>query len=153
QAQLPIAPKGAELLLRRGRRAVAAAGRRLARVAAGDRGAVEGGVELVLVELEPAAESPAGAAAPRQPFHALDLPGRLAEHVRALSRVRLHDRQRLERVARLRARPADAVVALERSRRAIARVPARHAWTTTNQFPAKTVRPPPSSAASSSGSK
>src|SRR5262249_54460940 len=149
----PVAPEGAQLLLRRRRCAVAAARRRLARVAAGDRGAVEGGVELVLVELKPAAESPAGAAAPRHPFHTLDLPGRPAEPIGALSRVRLHDRQRLERVACLRARPADAVVALERSRRAIARAPARHAWTTTNQFPAKTVRPPPSSAASSSGSK
>src|SRR5215468_10706810 len=75
QAQLPVAPEGAQFLLRRGRRAVAAARRRLARVAACDRGAVEGGVELVLVELKPAAESPAGAAAPRQPLQTLDLPG------------------------------------------------------------------------------
>ena len=51
----------------------------LAGIAARDRRAVEGRVELVLVELEPAAERPAGAAAPRQTllsFLRLPAPGR-----------------------------------------------------------------------------
>src|SRR5205085_11758578 len=41
QEQLPLAPEGAELLLAGSRRAVAPAARRLARIAARDRGAVE----------------------------------------------------------------------------------------------------------------
>ena len=45
QAQLPLEPERAELLLARRRGAVARAGRRPARVAARDRGAVEGRVE------------------------------------------------------------------------------------------------------------
>src|SRR5205807_1020867 len=48
QPQLPLAPEGAERLLPRRRRPVAAAGRRLARIAAGDRGAVERRVEGLL---------------------------------------------------------------------------------------------------------
>src|SRR5215470_3051146 len=73
QAELPVAPEGAELLLAGRRRPVSPARGRLARIAARDRGAIEGGVELVLVELQPPAEGSAGPAAPRQPFNALDL--------------------------------------------------------------------------------
>src|SRR5437016_2071250 len=51
--ELPFAPEGAEVLLLRRRSAVAAARRLRARVAAGDRGAVEGLVELLLLEPEP----------------------------------------------------------------------------------------------------
>src|SRR5204863_8538088 len=108
---------------------------------------------LPSAEPRPGASPRAGAAAPRPPFDALDLTGRLTEHVSPLSCVRLHDRQRLERVPPLHAGAADAVVGLERSRRAVARAPARHAWTTPNQAPAKTVRPPPTSPARSSGSE
>ena len=93
--------------------------RRLPGVAARDRGAVEGRVELVLVQLEPAAQRLAGAAAPGAALLALDDPRRLAEHVRALAGAALDDRQRLERVAGLDARAADAVVALERGERAV----------------------------------
>ena len=56
QLELPVAPERAQLLLARLGRAVAAAGRRAARIAARDRGAVEGRVELLLAELEPLAE-------------------------------------------------------------------------------------------------
>ena len=70
----------------RRRRLPVAALRVLARVAARDRGAVEGRVELVLVELEPAAQRSAGAAAPRAALLALDDARGLAEHVRALAR-------------------------------------------------------------------
>src|SRR5436190_19637914 len=83
QAQLMLAPGRAECALLRCRRPVTAAGRRLARVAAGDGGAVEGVVELVLVQPQPAAERPARAPAPRPPLLGLDDPGRLAVHVGA----------------------------------------------------------------------
>src|ERR1700759_582483 len=72
QLELPVAPERAELLLMRRRRPVAASGRRTARVAARDGGAVEGAVELVLGELEPAAQRPARAPAPGQPLLSLD---------------------------------------------------------------------------------
>src|SRR4029077_6634593 len=84
QLELPLAPEGAELLLARRRRAVAAAGRGAPRVAARHRRAVEGRVEVVLLELEPAAKRPAGAATPREPLFSLDHARRLAEHVRTL---------------------------------------------------------------------
>src|SRR5215471_9667889 len=84
QLELPVAPEGAELLFARRRRPVAAAGRCATGVAARHRGAVEGGVEVALLELEPAAERPAGTPAPRQPFLSLDHARRLAEEIRAL---------------------------------------------------------------------
>src|SRR5204863_5273065 len=62
QPQLPVEPEGAELLLPPGRDTIPGAGRRATRVAAGDRGTVEGRVEGVLVETEPAAEVLSGAA-------------------------------------------------------------------------------------------
>ena len=119
---------------------------RAARVAARDGRAVERRVERLLVEVEPPAQRLSGAAAPRQPLPAFLDPGRLAEHVRALTPIGLDDRQRLERVTGLDARAADAVVTLERGDRAIAGAAARHARTTTNQAPAWTTSPPPSSA-------
>src|SRR5204862_4316789 len=70
ESQLPVAPECAELLLAGCGRAVASTGRRLPGVAARDGCAVEGGVERVLVELEPAAQRPAGAAAPRPALNA-----------------------------------------------------------------------------------
>src|SRR2546430_2749526 len=66
--ELPVAPELAQLLLARRRRAVAASGRRAARVAARHRGTVESLVEGLLVELEPAAQRAACPAAPREPF-------------------------------------------------------------------------------------
>src|SRR5204862_7773370 len=64
QLELPLPPEGAELLLAGRGRPVAAAARGPPRIAAGDRGAVEGRVELLLVETEPASQRLAGAAAP-----------------------------------------------------------------------------------------
>ena len=60
-----FAPDRAELLLAGRWRAIAAAGGRPARIAAGDRRAVEGRVELILVHPEPTAQRSAGASAPR----------------------------------------------------------------------------------------
>src|SRR3712207_8129629 len=57
--------------------------------------------ELVLLELEPAAERPSRAPAPRPALLALDDPRRLAEDVRALPGPPLEHGQRLERVAGL----------------------------------------------------
>src|SRR3954466_14028433 len=166
ELELPVAPERAEHLLARRRRAVTAAARRLAGIAARDRRAVERLVELVLVELEPAAEGAARAAPPRQAAglfppraphrRGLDSflpPRRLPEDVRTLAAIGLDDRERLEREARLDARPADAVVPLQRRERAVARAPARQERTATNQWPAKRISPPPSSAARSSAVK
>src|SRR3954469_17327163 len=153
ELELPVAPERAELLLARRRRAVTAAARRLAGIAARDRRAVERLVELVLVELEPAAEGAARAPPPRQALDSFLHSRRLPEDVRTLAAVGLDDRERLEREARLDARPADAVVPLQRRERAVARAPARQERTATNQWPAKRISPPPSSAARSSAAK
>src|SRR5436190_7024230 len=126
QLELPFAPERAEVLLARRRRPVAAAGGGAPGITARDGRAVEAGVELVLVELEPAPQAPAGAAAPGPALLALDDPWRLAEHVGALSLVRLGDGERLDREACLEAGAADAVVALEGAKRAVARPPSRH---------------------------
>ena len=126
QLELPVAPERAELLLARRRRPVAAARRGAAGIAARDGGAVEGRVELVLVELEPAAERPAGAPAPRQPLLSLDDARRLAEQVRALFGARRPHGQRLERIARLDAGAAAGEVALERGERAVGRLAGGH---------------------------
>src|SRR5205823_2993246 len=135
--ELPLAPERAEVLLLRRRRAVAAARRRLARVTAGDRGAVEGLVELVLLQPEPPAQRPAGAAPPRPSLEAFLDARRLAEEVGALPVERGDHRQRLERMAGLDAGPADAQVALERAERAIGRTTPRHGLrTATNHRPA-----------------
>src|SRR5215217_6558041 len=127
QSQLPLAPERAEALLLRRRRPVAAAGRRAAGVAARDRRAVERGVELVLLELEPPPEGLAGAAAPRPPFLALQDPRRLPVQIRALAvRPRRDHRERLERVAGLDARAADRLVALQRRERPVGGAAACH---------------------------
>src|SRR5581483_2417218 len=146
QPELPLEPEPAQLLLARAGDPVAGARRRPAGIAARDRRAVEGGVELVLVEVEPAAEVLPGAAAPGSALVALDRPRRLAVDVGALAFVTFEHRQGLERVAGLDARPADTVVALQRGERAVARAPPRHARTSTNQRPSKRTSPPPSSA-------
>src|SRR5581483_5638867 len=121
QAQLVVAPQRAEPLLLGRRRAVAAPGRRASGVAARHRRAVEGRVELVLVELEPAAQRLSGATAPRPSFFALDDARRLAEEVRALALTGCDDRQGLERVAGLGACAADTLVALHRRERPVVR--------------------------------
>src|SRR5215216_3313667 len=87
ELELPAAPERAELLLTRRRGAVAAAAPGLARIAARDRGAVEGRVELVLAELEPPPQRAAGPAAPRAPLFALDRARRLAEHLSSPARL------------------------------------------------------------------
>src|SRR5205807_9803987 len=109
--------------------------------------AVEGAVELVLVQLQPPPQRPAGAAPPRTPLLALDHSGRLAEHVRTLPCLPVHHRQRLERKACFCTGPADPRVTLERGERPIRRAPARHARTATNQRAAWTIPAPPSSSA------
>src|SRR6266508_361870 len=152
QAKLPLLPERTELLLPRGRRPVTTAARCASRVAARDRGAVERRVELLLVELEPPAQGLACATTPGTALFSLDDSRRLPENVRPLSRTAFEDRQRLERVARLGARAADAGVALKRVQRAVRRAPAGQAGerTTTNQRPSKRTSPPPSSEASPS---
>src|SRR5437660_1616059 len=70
-AQLPLAPELAQLLLARGGRAVAAARRCAPRVATCHGSAVEGRVELLLVQLEPAAQRAARTAPPRPSLLAL----------------------------------------------------------------------------------
>src|SRR5207247_6489640 len=127
QFELPVPPELAELLLARRRRAVAAAGRCPAGIAARDRGAVERRIERILVQLEPAAERPAGTAAPGQPLLALDDARRLSVHIGALICERRAHGQRLERVARLGARTAAREVALKRGEGAIARLADGHA--------------------------
>src|SRR5215470_14381825 len=95
ELELPVPPEGAQLLLARPRRAVAAAGGRAAGIAARYRRAVERLVELLLVELEPAAKRLACTAAPGSALLALDDARRLAVHVRALARVQIANRQGL----------------------------------------------------------
>ena len=101
QLELPVAPELAEVLLARRRCAVAATRRHAPGIAACHRRAVERRVERLLLELEPAAELLAGAAAPREPLLALDDPGRLSEEIRVLAGERAPHRQRLEREAGL----------------------------------------------------
>src|SRR5262249_9112991 len=84
QLELPFPPERAELLFARRRCPVAAARGGPAGITPCDRGAVEGCVEVVLVELQPAAQCPACAAAPRQPLLSFDHAGRLAEQICAL---------------------------------------------------------------------
>ena len=74
QAELFVPPALAEPLLLRRRRSVAAPGGGPARIAARDRRAVERRVELVLVQLEPAAQRLARPAAPRPALLSLDDP-------------------------------------------------------------------------------
>ena len=104
QAELPLPPERAELLLAGRRGAIAVAGRRLARVAACDRGAVEGRVEGLFVQVEPATKCPAGAAAPQESLLALEGTGRLAVDVGPLACVGLDDEERLQWIAGLDAR-------------------------------------------------
>src|SRR5205807_9275429 len=92
QPQLPFAPEGAQLLLTRRGRPVAAPARRAPGIAARNRSTVEGAVELVLVHIEPAAPRAARTAAPRPAPLALDPAGRLAEDVGEPARVAVDDR-------------------------------------------------------------
>ena len=126
QAQLPFEPEGAELALDRRRHAVTGAGRRPAGIAARDRGAVEGRVELVLVEVEPPAQRLPGTATPRSEFRSLDDPGSLAVDERALAEVPLQHRPGLERKPCLGAGAAAAVVGLERCQGAVRRPASGH---------------------------
>src|SRR5205823_6125616 len=96
------------------RRPVAAPRWSPARIAASHGCAIEGRVELVLLHREPPAQRLASASAPRPSFDALDHAGCLPEEVRALALTGRDHRQRLERVARFRARTAARLVALQR---------------------------------------
>src|SRR3954452_15490753 len=83
--ELPASPERAQLLLARRRRPVAASRSRPSRIAPCDGGAVERRIELVLLEVEPAAQGLAGTAAPRAALLALDDAGCLSVHVRTLA--------------------------------------------------------------------
>ena len=122
---------------------VAAAARARTREAAGDGGAVEAAEELLLVESKPPAERPAGASLPRQTGLRLDSAGRQPEEVGRLARRPGDDGARVDRVAGREATAAPQVVALESADRSIAAQ--RGERTTTNQSPAWSTSPPPSS--------
>src|SRR5439155_20741370 len=111
--------------------------------------AVDACLDRLFGQLEQPGARRAGAAAPRPPLFALDDAGRLAVHVGMLARVDVAYGPRLERVARLDARPADVEVALQRGKGAVRAAPPRHARTTTNQRPSCRISPPSSSASCS----
>jgi hypothetical protein len=90
EPELVLAPAGAEAPFGRCRRAVAAAAGP-ARITPCDGGAIEGRVEGVLVELEPAPQRPPCTAAPGRALLTLDDPGRLTVEVRALRALAVHD--------------------------------------------------------------
>ena len=137
ELELPVAPELAELLLAGRRRPVAAAGRRPARVAARDGGAVEGRVELVLVQLEPAPErlrrrGRARAAAPRP--RRSRAPGRRCTRAgRRRPSTTGSDSSGYPASTQARQR---AVVALERGERAVRRATARHGLARRSSGPA-----------------
>ena len=139
----------------RGSGPIAAARRDTPRIAPCDRGAVEHPVEVVLVEPEPAAQRLAGATSPWPELLALDHARRLSEQIRALPRIALDHRTRLDRKPCLGAGTARPVVTLERGERPVRRPPPRHPRerTTTNQFPSNRTSPSPSSSASSDATK
>src|SRR4051794_2396146 len=149
QPQLVVAPVLAKPLLLRRRGAIAAARRGPPGIAPRDRRAVERAVEGLLVHLEPPPQCLAGAAAPRPTLLTLDDARGLAEQVRALPTERGKHRPRLQRIARLGAGAARALITLHRRQRAIGDAPASHSAerTTTNHIPSKRTSPPPSSSA------
>src|SRR5262249_49107323 len=85
EAQLPLAPERAELLLAWRRGTVSPSGGGLPRVTARHRRAVERAIESLLVELEPAAQVLAGAPAPGSVLRSFDGAGRLPVEVGALA--------------------------------------------------------------------
>ena len=105
QLQLPLAPEGAELLLAGRRRPISATRRRASGIATGHRRAVERPVEVVFVQLEPAAKRLAGATAPRATLCSFDDARRLPVHVRALVEVLVHDGPATRADSRLRHTP------------------------------------------------
>ena len=124
--------------------------RRPARIAARDRGAVEGRVEL-----SSSSSSQRRSVRPARPRHGRrsspsTTPGAWPNMYARWPCVRLRRPAATRAGSRPRRRRGNAVVALERRERAVARAPAGQARTATNQRPAKTVSPPPSSAASAS---
>src|SRR2546428_6745974 len=97
------------------------------RIAARDGRAVEGGVDLVLVQVQPATQCVPRPAAPRSALLSLDDAGRLAVHVGPLAEMLVEYGERLERIARLDAGAADSQVSLQRGEGAVGRLPARQA--------------------------
>src|ERR1044072_2843000 len=79
KAKLPLEPEAAEVELTWARRPIPSPARMPARIAARDRAAVEGRVERVLVQLEPAAECLAGPPAPGPALPPFDAAGGLAD--------------------------------------------------------------------------
>src|SRR4029077_6343353 len=83
------------------------------------RGAVEGGVECLFVEFEPAAQRAAGAAPPGCTFLPLDDPRRLAVEIGLSARDSVHDRPGLDLIAGVEAEAAACKVTLERGDRSM----------------------------------
>ena len=106
QAQLILAPRGAQRRLGSGGTPVTAATGARAWKAASERGAVEAREEVVLVELEPATQRPSGPPLPRQPGLGLDATGCEPEEIRTLPGVPGEDGARSDRVAGLETPPA-----------------------------------------------
>src|SRR5882724_2859194 len=139
QLELPVRPERTELLLAGCGSAIAATREGTSWITPCHRRAIEGSVELVLLEVEPAAERLACAAAPRPPLLSFDHAGRLAVHVCALPEPLVQHRQGLEGKAGFNTGPAHAEVTLQRSVRTVERAPTRQARTTTNQLPLNTI--------------
>src|SRR6185312_3901980 len=135
--------RSAEGLFHGCRSTVAASARARPGEAPCDRGAVEELEEGVLLEPEPAAERPPRPALPRQTGLRLDATRGEAVEVGPLARAAGEHRSRDDREPRLEAPATARVPALERRDRTC---PAhRGERTTTNQGPACSTSPPPSS--------
>ena len=113
ETELLVAPGGTKGLLGGRRRPVAAPRRGPSRIAARHRGAVERGVEDILLEAQPPAERLSRATAPRAPLRALDEPGCLPDQVRAAAGSTVYDRLRFQRVSGLDAAPTAGEIALQ----------------------------------------
>ncbi len=120
ETELAIEPTPAQLELGGRRPAVSSPSCVPSRIAAGHRAAVEGPVEALLVEFEPASKRPPGAAAPWAAFLRLDDARRLPDQQDGLV-ASLEHRRRLDGVAGVRTGPAPTVGSLERSKRTMAR--------------------------------
>src|SRR5437867_8674663 len=96
ELHLPVSPERAQLPLPWRRRTIASSGWHASWIAARHRGAVEGGVELVLVQLQPAPQRLARTPPPGPALLTLDDAGGLAVEVRALVEVLIEHGERLE---------------------------------------------------------
>ena len=118
QPQFLGAPGAAESLLGRRRSPVAASGSPSG-VAPGHRGAIEDGVERLLVELQPASQRPACPPAPRCAFGSLDDAGRLSVQIGPSACGSLDDGCGLDREAGIATAPAASEIKLQRADRGV----------------------------------